>query len=278
MKQILELFSSINGAVKIALFLFMIVLFIPFLLLFQRFDPAHPFRVPMIFYRMILSLLGIRLKIFGTPSTASPVLFVANHTSYLDIIILGAVLPASFIAKSEVAGWPLFGFLAKLQNTIFIERRSTRAADQRTQMQSHFTGGRNIVLFPEGTSSDGLSVLPFKSSLFGIAEETTDTGAITVQPISLTCTKLDGFPLLREERPLYAWYGDMTLPPHLWNVFKRGRFTVEVTFHPVLPPGATTNRKLVAAACQEQVARGIEQSLTGREPMPAPLLPPPSAA
>jgi len=93
-----------------------------------------------------------------------------------------------------------------------------------------------------------------------------------VQPISLTCTKLDGFPLLREQRPLYAWYGDMTLPGHLWNVFKRGHFTVDIVFHPPLTITKGMNRKALAATCQSMVARGIEQSLTGRVAAPEKLV------
>jgi 1-acyl-sn-glycerol-3-phosphate acyltransferase len=110
-----------------------------------------------------------------------------------------------------------------------------------------------------------LEALPFKSSLFSIVEDATN---ITVQPVSVTCTELDGFPLLLEERPLYAWYGDMTLPPHLWKVFKRGHFTVEVIFHAPVALAEQSGRKSLAAVCQQMVARGIGQSLAGK---PAPI-------
>jgi 1-acyl-sn-glycerol-3-phosphate acyltransferase len=161
------------------------------------------------------------------------------------------------VAKSEVAGWPLFGFLARMQNTLFIERKRARAGDQQAQLQDHFAQQRNLILFPEGTSSDGLAALPFKSSLFSIAENS----PVTVQPVSVTCTELDGFPLLREERPLYAWYGDMTLLPHLWNVFKYGHFTVDVVFHAPLTRDESADRKSMAAICHEKIAAGIQHSL-----------------
>jgi len=262
MKKLDDIIIGLCGVAKVLAFLTLVVVLIPVALVFKRIDPLHPFRIPRFFHRLLLGLLGIRLRISGVPSTTSPVLFVANHASYLDVPVLGSILPAGFVAKSEVEGWPLFGFLSKVQNTVFIERRATRAADQRTQLQDHLATRQNLILFPEGTSSDGLTALHFKSSLFSIVEESAHDISITVQPISVTCTELDGFPLLREERALYAWYGDMTLTPHLWEVFKRGHFTVDVIFHEPIPTTIDTNRKLLASTCQSVVARGIEQSLT----------------
>jgi 1-acyl-sn-glycerol-3-phosphate acyltransferase len=275
MNRLEDLFASIGAIAKIFVFLTMIALMVPVALVWKRVSPQNSFIVPRTFHSLVLRLLGIRLRITGTISSASPLLFVANHASYLDVIALGSILSAPFIAKSEVAAWPLFGFLAKLQDTVFIERRQARAADQRVLLQNHFAQRQNMILFPEGTSSDGLAVLPFKSSLFSIAEENSLSAPVTVQPVSITCVELDGYPLLREERALYAWYGDMTLTPHLWNVFKRGHFTLDITFHAPILPGECANRKILAAACQERVARGIELALTGRAlKKDSPLLPP----
>jgi 1-acyl-sn-glycerol-3-phosphate acyltransferase len=264
MKMLDELIATITGLLKAIAFLALVILLIPSALTIKRLDPKNSFEIPRLFHRCLLKILGIRIRTFGTPYSSAPTLFVANHVSYLDIPVLGAILPAVFVAKSEVAKWPLFGFLAKVQNTIFIERRSTRAVDQRAELQVHLAKRQGLIFFPEGTSSDGLQVLPFKSSLFGMVEEFSHDIPITIQPISLTCTELDGFPLLREERPLYGWYGDMTLPQHLWNVFKHGHFTVEVIFHPTVLISDYPNRKALAVACQSSVARGIEQSLKGR--------------
>ena len=263
MKMVDTLIENTSGVAKAAVFLILVVVLTPATLLYKRLAPDQPFKIPRLFHGLLLRLFGIRLQVIGTPSSATPVFFVANHVSYLDILVLGSLLPAAFVAKADVASWPLFGFLAKIQNTLFIERRATRAAAQRTQLQIHLAKRQSLILFPEGTSSDGMNVLPFKSSLFSIVTESAPDIAITIQPISLTCTALDGFPLLREQRPLYGWYGDMTLLPHLWNVFKRGRFTVEVIFHPPMAAGEHPDRKILAATCQSLVARGIEQSLRG---------------
>jgi 1-acyl-sn-glycerol-3-phosphate acyltransferase len=227
-------------------------------------DPQRPFRIPIFFHHLLLRLLGISLHIHGEPSQASPVLFVANHTSYLDVPVLGSLLSAGFVAKAEVADWPLFGILSKIQNSVFIERRTTRAVEHRLQLQDYLAKGQNLILFPEGTSSDGLTALPFKSSLFSLAEESLGDKTLTVQPVSITCVDMDGFPMLREERAEYAWYGDMILVPHLWGVFQHSSFAVEVMFHAPLTTSDYPHRKDLATACQEVVAEGIKQSLARR--------------
>ena len=149
---------------------------------------------------------------------SSPVLFACNHMSYSDIAILGSLLPASFVAKAEVANWPLFGLLAKLQRTVFIDRRATKATEQRDEMICRLEGGDSMILFPEGTSSDGNKVLPFKSALFGVAQVEPHGQPLLVQPVSLAYTRLDGMPVGRALRPYFAWYGAMTLVSHFWEV------------------------------------------------------------
>src|SRR5262249_50397105 len=162
-----------------------------------------------IFHRIFLRLLGIKIVVYGAPSAQSPVLFLSNHTSYLDIPVLGSILPASFVAKSEVASWPFFGFLAKVQNTVFVERRPVRAAEKRSQLEQHLAKQHDLILFPEGTSSAGLTVLPFKSTLFHILESPPAGLPITVQPVSVSCVARDGKPLSLADRDHYAWYDDM---------------------------------------------------------------------
>jgi lyso-ornithine lipid O-acyltransferase len=264
MKNFDDLVAVSRGVFKTAIFLLLTLMLIPVALIARRTDPQHPFRIPIFYHRLLLKLIGISVRVSGKPSTAAPVLFVSNHVSYLDVPILGSLLPAGFVAKAEVADWPLFGVLSQIQNSVFIERRRARTADQRSQLQDYLAKRQNLILFPEGTSSDGLTALPFKSSLFSIVEDSACGQTITVQPISVTCTELDGFPMLREERALYAWYGDMIMLPHLWKVFQRGAFTVEVVFHAPLAATDTPSRKDLAIACQKIVASGIRQSLERR--------------
>jgi lyso-ornithine lipid O-acyltransferase len=260
---------SSYGSVTLAVlrftgFFIMIALMVPVHLFYSVLRPKDFYRLPLLFHRNLLKLIGFDVRTHGGVASAAPVFFVANHVSYLDIPVLGAFIPASFVAKAEVAGWPLFGFLAKLQGTVFIERRSARAGQQRDQLTSHLAEGRNLIIFPEGTSSDGQMVLPFKSSLFGAIETAAEDIDILVQPVSVACTALDGLPLTQNLRPFYAWYGDMTLLPHLWQAFKCDRFTIDLVFHPPIRAKELPDRKELAAACQRAVAAGVEQCVTGR--------------
>ncbi|MDX2028461.1 MAG: lysophospholipid acyltransferase family protein [Alphaproteobacteria bacterium] len=260
--------ASLIGAARALMFLGLCALLVPLQLAVNITCSKKPFRVLLIFYRCLLHVLGFRVRAHGAVAGGSPILFVANHTSYLDIIVLGALLPAYFVAKSEVADWWLIGFLAKLQNTAFIERQARHVNQQKNSLSARLTRGESLILFPEGTSTDGMRVLPFKSSLFSLAEQVPSELGLQVQPVSLVCTGLNGLPLTRDLRPLYSWFGDMTLQGHLWNMFKHGRFTIDVIFHPPVSPQAFPDRKALAAYCHEQVARGMERCLTGR-PMAA---------
>ena len=270
MDKILDKTASVAAGAKIAAFLALVVALVPVAVVYRRARPNDPYKVPRFFHSLLLKLTGIRLRVQGTPCADAPVFFVCNHVSYLDILVLGATLPASFVAKSEVSGWPLFGFLSRLQNTIFIERRSTRAAAQRTQLQRHLDQKQSLILFPEGTSSDGLRTLPFKSSLFSVVTDHADERPLKVQPISLVCTEYNGFPILRDEQHLYAWYGDMTLAPHLWDVFKRGDFTVDLIFHTPIATTECPDRKALAALCHARIAEGIEHARRARPRTAAP--------
>lgn len=208
-------------------------------------------------------MAGFRIKVHGEPSAAHPTLFVANHASYFDIPVLGSLLRASFIAKAEVAGWPVFGFLAKLQRTVFIERVRSRAGEHRGQVSERLSAGDQLVLFAEGTSNDGTRVLPFKSALFSAAEPV-DGHEVTVQPVSIAYTRTDGVPLGRTMRHWFAWYGDMDMAPHFWGALGLGVTTVEVVFHPTVTLAQFGSRKALADHCQRLVAAGVGACNAGR--------------
>jgi len=258
----------VAASVRVVGFFSLIALLLPMQLFYNARKLDEPFFVAQLFYRLLLKVLGFRVRVHGVMTASvkrgAPVLFVSNHTSYLDIPVLGALIPAAFVAKAEVRDWPMIGFLSAVQNTVFIERRSSRVSTQRNYLRERLAAGQSLILFPEGTSTDGLTVLPFKSSLFSIVEDEKDDLAISVQPVSIACTELDGLPITRSWRPFYAWYGDMTLISHLWNVFKFGHFTIDVTFHPPITAQDFPDRKVMALYCQQQVAKGVEQSLAGR--------------
>ncbi|MDP7641888.1 MAG: lysophospholipid acyltransferase family protein, partial [Alphaproteobacteria bacterium] len=159
---------------------------LPVQMFLVRFNMPLSKRLPMIWHRGVCRILAFRVEQHGEISRTRPTLFVCNHTSYLDISVLGAVLPASFVAKAEVRGWPLFGLLARLQRTVFVERRASRTAEHRDEMVRRLEKSDNLILFPEGTSNDGNRVLPFKSAFFGAAEKAINGEPLTVQPVSIS--------------------------------------------------------------------------------------------
>ncbi|MFQ5984620.1 MAG: lysophospholipid acyltransferase family protein [Alphaproteobacteria bacterium] len=223
-------------------------------------------RVPMLYHRGCLTIMGLRVERHGRISRTQPTLFVSNHTSYLDITILGALIPGSFVAKEEVASWPVFGLLARLQRSVFVERRSDRASCSRDEMAGRLEAGDNLILFPEATSSDGNRVLPFKSALFGVAESSVRGAPLTVQPVSVAYSKLGNLPMGRHMRPFFAWYGDMDLLGHLWRALGLAPATVVVRFHPPVTIDRTGSRKALAVYCYEAVAAGVSEAINGRPP------------
>jgi 1-acyl-sn-glycerol-3-phosphate acyltransferase len=210
-------------------------------------------------------IFGMNIIVRGKPSPTHPTLFVSNHSSYFDVMILGSLFNCSFIAKSDMIDWPLVGQLAKLQRSVFVDRKPANVGEHSDEIARRLKAGDNLVLFAEGTTSDGNRILPFKSSLLSVAEQAPPELNLTIQPISIIATQLDGMPLGRSMRSLYAWYGDMPLAPHIWAAMKAGRFTIEVEFHqPFAASGMS--RKQITARCEDTVERGVVRAVTGRAP------------
>jgi len=226
--------------------------------------------LPVFYHRWCCRILGFRVRSVGNPTAERPALFVANHVSYTDITILGSVIAGSFIAKAEVADWPFFGWLAKLQRSVFVDRRVRSTAAQRDAITDRLSAGEALILFPEGTSGDGNRVLPFKSALFSAAQPN-DIPPVVVQPVSLAYTRLDGMPIGRLYRPFFAWYGAVDLAPHLWSMVSLGMVEVVVEFHPPTFLSHCGSRKALAGYCYARIAGGVAGALCGRpQPMPEP--------
>jgi len=226
--------------------------------LFVWFWPRMARVFPMHYHRLVCRILGIRVEVIGKAPEQGPLLIACNHVSWLDIVVLSAVGPVSFVAKKEVSRWPFFGTLARLQRTIFVDRERRHATGgSRDEMRERLTAGDIIVLFAEGTSGDGRSVLPFKSSFFGAAE----MPGVLVQPVSLAYRGHQNLPMNRRILPLYAWYGDMDLAPHLLGALRAGPIEVAVVCHPPLSLSGELNRKALARHAQEQVRQGLVLAL-----------------
>ncbi|MDY8107850.1 lysophospholipid acyltransferase family protein [Fulvimarina sp. 2208YS6-2-32] len=225
-------------------------------------------RLPMVWQRVAARIVGIRVRLAGTPSREHPLLIVSNHVSWADITVLGSVLPLSFIAKAEVRRWPVFGWLAVLQRTVFVAREARgRTGEQADAIATRLSAGDVMVLFAEGTTSDGNEVLPFKTALFGAAQASLRMSAfetVLVQPVAIAYTHAHGFPLGRSGRPLAAWPGNVALGPHLVRFVEEGAVDAIVAFGEPIRFGPTSDRKIVAKQCEDAVRRLLAQALMGK--------------
>ncbi|MFO1119727.1 MAG: lysophospholipid acyltransferase family protein [Rhodospirillales bacterium] len=221
--------------------------------------------------RALCRIAGLRLRVTGAPRNHGPTLFVVNHCSYLDIPVIARDADATFVAKAEVARWPLFGQAAQLTRTLFIQRVGGEAKAQGRLLLDRLAQGENLLLFAEGTSTDGAGVAPFKSSLFAIVEQAGTGSDLQVQPVSITYARtLDGKPLIGPWRELYCWFGDATMFPHLWRMLSLKGAEVEVHFlAPIVPAGAS--RKELARRAQAAVAASVAEVNAEMEEEPVPV-------
>lgn len=214
-------------------------------------------KLPQIWHKVATRLVGIKIRQVGDPSSDRPLLITANHASWVDIAVVGSLIPLSFIAKSEVSGWPVFGLFAKLQRTVFVNRsRRSETGQVANEIAERITSGDAMVLFAEGTSNDGNCVLPFRSALLGAATRALgeeDETKVWVQPLSVAYQGFYGLPMGRAHRPHVAWYGDMELPGHLWGIFSRGALDVIVTWGEPVLVGKTTDRKELTRRLENEV-------------------------
>jgi 1-acyl-sn-glycerol-3-phosphate acyltransferase len=277
---------SLRAAVILFIFFVATVAGIPWQSSAVRFRLSRRKRFPNRYHRWLCKLFGIRLTVIGTPIQDRGVLMVANHTSYFDILVLSGAARVSFVAKKEVGSWPFFGTMARLQETVFVEReRRSKTAAARDEIAERLRQGDALVLFPEGTSNNGNRVLPFRSALMGAAEAEIGKDAqdqpmhVPVQPVSVSYVGLQGIPMGRENRPLFAWYGDMDLIPHLWEAVKAGPLDAVVEFHPPMTVDQVGGRKALAARAEAMVRAGQVRALSGAyQDLAVPPAAPPHAA
>lgn len=219
-------------------------------------------RLPVLFHRLFLRVFAIRVATIGSPpDPAVPTLVLANHVSWLDIPVMGSLAPLSFVAKSEIAGWPVVGHLSRLQRCIFLDRsRKAATAEVNAVMAGRLSSGDAILLFPEGTTGDGVRLLPFRSSLVGAARAALADpalAAIRLQPLAIAYVARGGLPVTRRELPAIAWYGDMDLGPHLSDFLRSGPLDVVAVWGEPIPFGPRTDRKRATAAAEAAVHAAI---------------------
>ncbi|THD63070.1 MAG: 1-acyl-sn-glycerol-3-phosphate acyltransferase [Bradyrhizobium sp.] len=258
--------------ISIALaFVVLTLVLLPFQLIGIAFDLRLQRSVPHLYHRILCKLIGVRIHEVGRRSTASPALILSNHVSWLDVCVITALAPVVFVAKREVARWPVFGWLARLQRTIFINRQARHQTGAATrEIADRLLGGDAVVLFAEGTSSDGIRVLPFRSSLVGAVHHalgnSTHHTHVTVQPMSLAYVRFDGLPTCRALRDRVAWYGDLELIPHLIQVVASGAIDVTVSWGEAVAYDMAADRKAITRISEKSVRRMTTAALRALRP------------
>ena len=239
--------------------LVLFIFFLPFQWISVRFGLAAAAWIPMLFHRFLGTAIGLRVTVTGGMKPDFPTFLVSNHISWMDIVVLGQLVPLSFIAKSEVAAWPLFGTLARLQRTIFVDRQKrSNTGRVNEEISARLMQGETILLFGEGTSSDGNRILPFRTSLFGAVTNLANRNAdnhnrIYLQPVAIAYQKLHGLPLGWQHKHRIAWFGDMDLLPHLWAALREGAWDVDISFGEPMKVDETQDRKKIAKLMENRV-------------------------
>src|SRR5450631_3029497 len=219
------------------------------------------------YYRMLRSLLRIRVRVVGKPVRDRAVLFVSNHVSWADIVVIGSIAPIAYVAQSEVGTWPLVGATARMQRTVFVDRsRRQQTGDAISEIVERLASGTSVVLFAEGTSSDGNRVLPFHSALVGAVKEASARAArgILIQPMSICYTGLNGVQMGRQHRPTVAWYGDLDFMPHIKALIERGAVDAVVSYGEPVAADGTSDRKAMTKSLEGAVRQITAMALRGR--------------
>ncbi len=248
-----------------------------------------------VFWAVFTRLIGIHVRVVGAPVGQArggrgggtgrrdvgrqaigakhkrPVVYVSNHSSWVDVPVLGGLLEGRFIAKSDVLRWPLISSVARLGRTVFVSRIRGSTGKERDAMRAVLAGGDSLILFPEGTSSDGSRVLPFRSAFFALAEAAPGEDAVAlplIQPVSVVYDRLSGLPAGRASRPVFAWYGDMDIASHFWRMGQYTGLQATVLLHAPLDPAQFADRKALAQAVWQVVADGASTLRQNRPAQP----------
>ena len=265
-------FGVIRGVLRLFGMLAWTLLAIPVQAVLLRLAPATARRFGRTYHGVLCLILGLEIRLDGAAEAhppGRPVVFVSNHSSWLDVLALGATLEAAFVAKAEVGTWPVIRTVARLGRTVFVSRRRAGAGREANEMAERLAAGDSLVLFPEGTTSDGTRVLPFRSALLGaLSVGTPEAGGRTavVQPVSVVYDRLNGLPVARKNRPTFAWYGDMEIASHAWRLATEPTARVTVRLHPPVDPEAFASRKALTEALFATVSEGAASLRTGRKP------------
>jgi 1-acyl-sn-glycerol-3-phosphate acyltransferase len=246
---------------------------VPLQLLAMRTKLWSEWRVLRLWHRVNVRALGFRIHQKGELTDKRPLVVAANHVSWADISVIGSRCDVSFIAKADMADWPVMGWLARLQRTIFIERERRRTSGkQANEIARRLADGEAVLLFAEGTTGDGNLILPFKSTLFGAATMALQEGTVDkvyIQPLTIAYTRVQGMPMGRRHRPLAAWIGDTGLAPHAAALLREGAVDVELHFGEAIEFSAGDSRKEATRRVETEVRAMLGAALGNPRPSKA---------
>ncbi len=255
------MFKNIIAFIRLFFFVFWMFVQLPvlFVVHFTNLVPIYA----IFFFKVVCFILGIKVKIKqGKLLNSNKLLILSNHTSYLDIFALNSVFKTYFVSKADVKKWPIFGLIANLGNTIYISRNRMQAKQQINVIDEAFKKSPiPIIIFPEGTSSNGCEVLPFKSSMFALFENSigkTGNDNISIQPISIAYVSHNGKKMNDEQRSVFSWWrDDQTIVNHLFTAIKAMPVEVEIIIHDPIDISKFKDRKELAIHCQKIVEDGF---------------------
>ena len=256
-------FASLRAGIKLAAMLLASLVLMPLQWVLMRFTRGRTaFVLPRWWFGCLRRALGIRAEVVGTPRDGGGTVFVGNHVSHYDIVLLGSLLRARFIAKDDMERWPGMRFVGELGQTLFISRRRRDAANVAASLAAQMRPDHDLVLFAEGTTSSGERVAPFKSSLFSLFLGSQATGQPwALQPFTLDVRSVDGLAVSTGgERDGYAFHSDMEAGAHVSRFLHLSGAVVRVVFHPPITIPADIDRKALAAQVHHIVASGLASS------------------
>ena len=253
-----NLISSVRAARRVVSILALVVVMFPLVLVvwFFGFEKQRAAMVRW-FYRLMRQFSGLRLTVVGEISPQRPLMLVANHSSYLDILVLGSLAQVSFTPKLEIRSWPVIGFFCVLADCVFIERRPADMQRAKAEMEARLKENKVLALFPEGTTGDGFNVKPFKSGFLNVVE----THDLPLQPVSIAYTHIANTPLSAATRELVSWVGDASFAPHFLALLKLPYVRVTVSFYAVERADQHDDRKALAKSCETTITHGLHAVL-----------------
>lgn len=212
---------------------------------------------PRFFHKVGCAFLGLEVTVIGEPAHGRPTLLTSNHVSWTDIVAIGSVADITFVAKSEVRDWPVVGFMADLQRTIYVDRkRRSDAGRTSAEMAEHMAAGNAVLLFAEGQSDIGTHVLPFRSALIGAAQQAMLEGGakdVLIQPLTIAYTKLQGLPISRPERSIVAWVKSKSVKQNIRDILSGPKKSITIAFGTPRPLVAGADRKVLTKTVESDV-------------------------